>query len=147
MCTCTNILSQTDTPQLSAVELITIEIHFTGISSKRIIPGVGRIPFHNDFVFTITIDIAHAAIVGRVGIKLPIRIIFKFTADGYRVRRSNSRFRSIQWYLFIYVRPNLFHSITLCYFTTNKGFDDIFRRCRTLGIGIIGYGCKRCFGK
>ena len=137
MCTCTNILSQTDTPQLSAVELITIEIHFTGISSKRIIPGVGRIPFHNDFVFTITIDIAHAAIVRFVTVMFPFGTFLDASSVHSPEGRSYSIGRTIEMYAQKRLLPTRHRRRMFDLLSPTKRLYDILRSHASAGIEIV----------
>ena len=70
VCACAYILPQVDAPQLFACEGVAVDIDIPGVASLRVVVRVRRVPLHEYFVLAVAVDVAHAAIVGRVGIFL-----------------------------------------------------------------------------
>ena len=103
----TNVFTQIDSPQLGSIQLVAVEIHLSGDAVVGIILRVGRVPFHDDFVFAIAIHIAHATVVGRISVRLPFRIagIGRFAHATYLVGFGTSFCRPIQLYGFVLSRP------------------------------------------
>ena len=98
---CADIPTQVDAPQLRAVHFVAIEIYLAGVAVEGIIARIGGIPFHDDFIFSITVDITRAAIVGGVRIKLSVGIIFFIATIGHGIRWCDTRGRTLQFYFFI----------------------------------------------
>ena len=71
MCTCTDVLSHVDAPKLLAdpftYDFVAVEEGIASVTGLGVVLRIGRIPFDNDLVFTISINIAHRAIIGSVG--------------------------------------------------------------------------------
>ena len=70
MCACTYITSQINTPQLLSIQLVTVENHRTGITIMGIIMCIGRVPFQNNLILTISIHIPNAGIIRSISICL-----------------------------------------------------------------------------
>ena len=68
----TDILTQIDAPELGSVELVAVEDDLSRIAVMRIVMGIGRVPFQDDFVFSVSIHIAHATVVGGIFIGFSI---------------------------------------------------------------------------
>ena len=54
----TDILTQIDAPELGSIQLIAVEDDLSRISIVRIVMRIGWVPFQDDFVFSIPINIA-----------------------------------------------------------------------------------------
>jgi len=82
MCARPYVSSQVYTPQMFAVQTITVEQYRTCIAVVSIIMRIGRVPLQNNFVFAIAINVTYACIIRY------IRIGFS--------GRSNPALRTIQ---------------------------------------------------
>ena len=58
-----DVRAEVNAPEPRAIELVAVEISVAGKTALRVVVRVGGIPFQNNFVFTIAVHIAHAAIV------------------------------------------------------------------------------------
>ena len=65
---CSDVPAKVDAPETRAVEFVAIYENITCIATLRIVFLVGRVPFHEKLVLTIAIHVAHATVVGRVGV-------------------------------------------------------------------------------
>ena len=72
MRTGTDVLTQIDAPELGTIQFVAIQDHIARIAIMRIIMGITWVPFQNQFIFSIAIHIAHAAIIRGVTIAFPI---------------------------------------------------------------------------
>ena len=68
----TDVLTQIDAPELGTIQFVAIQDHIARIAIMRIIMGITWVPFQNQFIFSIAIHIAHAAIIRGVAIAFPI---------------------------------------------------------------------------
>ena len=66
--TCTDVLPQVDAPEFLAVQFVAIKDDITRITVVRVVVRIGRIPFQDDFILTISIHISHATIIRGIGI-------------------------------------------------------------------------------
>ena len=57
------VFPEIDTPQLRAVELVTVEIDFSRDSIKGIISKVRRVPFYDNFIFPVAINVSYTTTV------------------------------------------------------------------------------------
>ena len=89
----TDILAQIDAPELCSVEFITIKNHIARIAIVGIVVRVGRVPFHYQFILTVTIHVAHATVVRSVGIDPAIW--------------SSATIRAVDWQRLIQISPRL----------------------------------------
>ena len=92
----TDILAKIDAPELCSVEFITIKNHIARIAIVGIVVRVGRVPFHYQFILTVTIHVAHATVVRSVGIAPAIwsRATLR-TIDGQRLIQISPR---LHWF-------------------------------------------------
>ena len=126
----TDVLTQIDAPELGAIQFVAIQDDIARIAIVRIIMGVTWIPFQNQFIFSIAIHIAHAAIVWGIDVTPSIG--------------SDTTFRTVDRHRSIQIRPRLYRlryfpicrSIHLGFFLI--GDDAIGMECRTFGICIVG---------
>jgi hypothetical protein len=58
-----DIAAEIDAPESCAIQFVGVEKHVARIAGLRVVLRVGRIPFQDDFVLTIAIEIGGAAIV------------------------------------------------------------------------------------
>ena len=94
--TSTDILAKIDTPELCSVEFITIKNHIARITIVGIVVRVGRVPFHYQFILTVTIHVAHATVVRGVHIGPSIWSSSTLrTVDGQRLIQINPR---LHWF-------------------------------------------------
>ena len=68
VCSSSDVSSQIDTPQLSAVKFVAVDNHVSRDTALRIVLGVGRVPFYEEFILSVAIHVAHTHVIGRVGI-------------------------------------------------------------------------------
>ena len=57
-----------DRSRRSGIEFVGVQVGVSGVAALGVVLGVGRIPLENELVFAVTIEIAHTAIVGGVGV-------------------------------------------------------------------------------
>lgn len=69
-----DVLSQVDTPQLSSVELVAVEVDVSRQSRLGVVLGVCRVPFDDYLVLPVAVDVAHGAVVGSVAVILSAKI-------------------------------------------------------------------------
>src|SRR5690606_4626398 len=69
----TDIATQVYPPQASAREFIGVNEDVAGVAGLGIVLCVRRLPFHDDFVFTVTIQVTHTQVIGDVVVGHPIR--------------------------------------------------------------------------
>ena len=62
-----DVRAEINAPEPRAIELVAVEISVAGKTALRVVVRVGGIPFQNNFVFTIAVHIARAAIVRGFG--------------------------------------------------------------------------------
>ena len=63
----TDIHTQINAPEFGAIEFIAIQKDIVSLVTLRVVFRVTWIPLDNDFVCSVTIDIAYGTVVGRVG--------------------------------------------------------------------------------
>ena len=73
MGTGTDVLSEIDAPQLFAVQAVTIYQNFAGIAVVGVVVRVARVPFQDDFIFSISVYIAYGSIIGRINVGISRR--------------------------------------------------------------------------
>ena len=70
VCSGTDVHAQVDTPELRAVQLVAVEIDVVGLVALGVVLRGGRIPFDDDLILSVAVDIAHRTVVWRVGSSL-----------------------------------------------------------------------------
>ena len=65
----TDIGAEINAPEPRAVQFVAVQIRVTGEAALRIVLRVGGIPFDDDFVFTVAVHVADAAIIGVVSVR------------------------------------------------------------------------------
>ena len=73
MSTCADILAEVNAPKALAIQLVGINKHGTRITRLRVIVSVRRIPFENQFIFAVTIEVSRAHIVRNVSARFTVR--------------------------------------------------------------------------
>ena len=69
--TCTDIVTQINTPKFGAIQFIAVNIDAARVSATDgVVLRSRRIPLHEYLILSIAIHIAHAAIIGRIGVFL-----------------------------------------------------------------------------
>ena len=68
MCATAYVDTHVDAPKQSTVKPIAIEECQARIAIMRVVVSIRRIPFEEDFVLSVAIDITHRGIVGRIGV-------------------------------------------------------------------------------
>ena len=63
-----DIFAQIDSPKFCSVQFIGIDNHISRISFLRIVLGIARIPFENQLVFPVSVQIADRNVIWRIGI-------------------------------------------------------------------------------
>ena len=75
-----DVAAEVDAPQPRAVELVGVEVDVACVAGLRVVFRVRGVPFDDDLVFAVAIEIADAEFVGAVGVVL---------ADGRDARRRD----------------------------------------------------------
>ena len=63
-----DVLTQIHAPQLLAVELVAVDIHVARVAALAVVLGVARIPFHEQLILAVAINIANRAVVRSVAV-------------------------------------------------------------------------------
>ena len=130
----TDILAQIDAPELCSVEFITIKNHIARIAIVGIVVRVGRVPFHYQFILTVTIHVAHATVVRGVHIGPSIWSSSTLrTVDGQRLIQISPRlhwFRNLPLHRGIHLRLILItdQAIRMCrraFYVSKVGCPDM----------------------
>ena len=130
----TDILAKIDAPELCSVEFITIKNHIASIAIVGIVVRVGRVPFHYQFILTVTIHVAHATVVRSVGIDPAIWSSSTLrTVDGQRLIQISPRlhwFRNLPLHRGIHLRLILItdQAIRMCrraFYISKVGCPDM----------------------
>ncbi len=69
----TDVTSHVYTPHTRSVQLVGIEKNRSRKTAVRIILGIGRFPFQDDFQFSVSVKITDGSIIGRVSTSLSVR--------------------------------------------------------------------------
>src|SRR5262249_9579607 len=67
---CANVSTEVDAPQPRPIELVSVEIDVARVAGLRIVLRVRGVPFENDLVFAVAVEIADATVVRAVGVIL-----------------------------------------------------------------------------
>ena len=62
----TDVLSQVDTPELGAVELVGIEVDIARLATDGVILKVGGLPADYQFVVAVAVEVGHRPVVGEI---------------------------------------------------------------------------------
>ena len=73
VCSRADISSEVDSPESRAVELHAVDEGRAGVAPVGVVVGVGRIPFEEDLIFAVSVDITYRAVVGGVCRDLSVR--------------------------------------------------------------------------
>ena len=68
MGTRTDVLSEIDAPEARAVQSDAIDEGIVGDALPRIVSGIARFPFQEQFILAVTIHITYTGIVGRIAV-------------------------------------------------------------------------------
>ena len=63
-----DVAAQADAPEPLAAEAVAVYVDRAGEACLRVVVRVGRLPFQEELVLSVAVDVAHAGIVGRVAV-------------------------------------------------------------------------------
>ena len=120
-----DVRPQADAPQFRAVEFVAVDEHHVGDAALRIVLRRAGIPFHEQFVFAVTVNIAHTHIVGAIGAAL------------------GTCLRTVEGQFLVEHLPWLHGLGGLGDVAVHSGDDLVLRRRLAAGILVVGLGQPR----
>src|SRR5262249_44743604 len=65
-----NVATEVDAPQPRPIELVSVQVDIAGVAGLRIVFRVRGVPFEDDLVFAVAVEVADATVVRGVGVTL-----------------------------------------------------------------------------
>ena len=83
VCPSPDVLAEIDAPQLPSIKLVSVDDDVACISVVGVVVGIGWVPFDDELIFTVAVEVAGATVVRRVGEGLAVGCHASFgTVDG-----------------------------------------------------------------